>query len=169
MFNLNKVLIDGGSLTALFLAIVYVIGRTKPRMFLTPSDIPADILAAVAPQTESEKQLGRLAAIPLMLILTAGTFYSAYTYFLQSHAGFALLFLHSLAILVMISLGDLILMDWLILNTITPKWAIFPGTEGFAGYKDYGFHGRAHLKAAPLLLFGAAISAGLVVLASLLL
>jgi hypothetical protein len=61
----------------------------------------------------------------------------------------------------MISVSDLVLLDWLVLNTLTPKWAIYPGTEGFTGYKDYGFHGRAHLKAFPLLLFGAFISASL--------
>lgn len=166
MLDFTKILIDGGILSAAFLLIIYVIGRTIPRLFLTPNDIPADILAAVPAQTEREKKLGVLAVIPLMLILTVGTVYSTYTFYLRSHASFLALFLHALIILVLISASDLILMDWLILNTLTPKWAIYSGTEGFAGYKDYAFHGRAHLKALPLLLTGAVISAGLTLLLS---
>ena len=160
----NKILIDGGILTAAFLMIVYVIGRTNPRLFLTKNDMPADILAAVPPQTEKEQKQATLAVIPLMLILTAGTLYSTYTFHLESGAGLLALFLHAFIILVTISGSDLILMDWLILNTLTPKWAVYFGTEGFAGYKDYGFHGRAHLKALPLLLIGAVISAGFALL-----
>jgi len=166
MLNITKILIDGGILSAAFLVIVSIIGLAKPRLFLNKEDIPADILAAVPPKTEAEKKQAILAVIPLMLILTAGTLYSTYTFYLQSQAGILTLFLHALIILVMISGSDLIIMDWLILNTWTPKILIFPGTEGFGGYKDYGFHGRAHLKAAPLLLLGAAISAGLTVLIS---
>jgi hypothetical protein len=161
MLDFNKLLIDGGLLSVAFLVIVYIMGRTKPRLFLNKEDIPADILAAVPPKTEEETRWGRLAAIPLMLILTAGTLYSTYTFYLESDANFLILFMHALIILVMISASDLVIMDWLILNTWTPKWVVFPGTEGFTGYKDKGFHGRAHLKALPLLLFGAAISAGL--------
>ena len=55
MLDFNKILIDGGVLTAAFLIIVYVIGRTKPRLFLNKEDIPADILAALPPKTEAEK------------------------------------------------------------------------------------------------------------------
>jgi hypothetical protein len=61
-----------------------------------------------------------------------------------------------------------VLVDWLLLNTITPKWVVFPGTEGFAGYKDYGFHLRAHLRALPAQVLGAAVTAGLVLLAGML-
>lgn len=164
MLDFNKVLIDGGILSIAFLVIVAIIGRTKPRLFLNKEDIPADILAVVPPKTEEEKRQAVLAVIPLMIILTAGTLYSTYTFYLQSGASFLILFVHALIILVMISGSDLVIMDWLILNTWTPKWAYFPGTEGFAGYKDYGFHGRAHLKALPLLLLGAGISAGLTLL-----
>lgn len=166
MLDITKVLIDGGILSFAFLVIVAIMGITKPRLFLNPEDVPADILAAVPPKTESEKRQAIFAVIPLMLILIAGTMYSTYTFYMQSQAGFVALFLHALIILVMISASDLIIMDWLILNTWTPKLLVFPGTEGFAGYKDYGFHGRAHLKAAPLLLFGAVISAGLTLIIS---
>lgn len=166
MLDLIKILIDGGILSFIFLVIVAILGITRPRLFLNKEDLPADILAAVPPKSEAEKKQAFIAVIPLMLILMAGTFYSTYTFYAQSQAGLPTLFLHALLILVMISASDLVIMDWLILNTWTPKILVFPGTEGFPGYKDYGFHGRAHLKAAPLLLLGAAISAALTLLIS---
>ena len=166
MLDIAKILIDGGVMTAAFLAIALMIAYFKPRLFLNKEDIPADILAAVPPKTESEKQLAVWTSIPLFVILIGGTLYSTFTFYQQSGAGFIPLFLHALIILMMISVSDLVLLDWLLLNTWTPKWVVFPGTEGFAGYKDKGFHGRAHLKAAPLLLFGAVISATLTIIIS---
>ena len=169
MLDFTKILIDGGILSIAFLILAAIIGFSKPRLFLNKEDIPADILAAVPPKTEDEKSQAIFAVIPLMLLLTAGTLYSTYTFYEQSNANFVILFVHALIILVVISGSDLVIMDWLILNTWTPKWVIFPGTEGFAGYKDYGFHGRAHLKAIPLLLLGAGISAGLTLFLGLIL
>ncbi len=166
MLDLNKILIDGSILTAAFTAVVLYIGMYKPRLFLTKNDVPADILAAVPPKTQAEKRQAVLMSIPIFVILIGGMLYSTYTFALQSGAGFLALYLHALAIILMITLFDLVVIDWLVLNTITPRWAVFPGTEGFAGYKDHGFHGRAHLKALPALLIGAALAAGIVLLIS---
>ena len=47
---------------------------------------------------------------------------------------------------------DLLILDWLIFCTITPSFAVYPGTEGFAGYKDYGFHLKAHARGILLLI-----------------
>lgn len=161
MLDVQKLLIDGSILIAAFTALVFYVGLYKPRLFLTKQDTPADILAAVPPQTEAEKREAKLLAIPLLLIMVGGVFYSTYTFALQSGASFGTLFLHAAILVLAISLFDLVVIDWLVLNTITPQWTVFPGTEGFAGYKDYGFHGRAHLKALPGLAIAAALLAGL--------
>jgi len=168
MLDLNKILFDGGLLTAVFLALVLVVGYFKPRLFVNKEDLPADILAAVPPKTEAEKRQSKLLAMPIFAILIGGMLVSTYTFYAQSGAGFLPLFLHALAIILIITVSDLVLVDWLLLNTITPKWVVFPGTEGFAGYKDYGFHLRAHLRALPAQVLGAAVTAGLVLLAGML-
>lgn len=164
MLDINKLLLDCSILIAAFTAIVLLVGTRKPRWFLDESNVPADILAAVPPQTEEEKRQARVAMLPLFVILIGGMFYSAYTFGQQSGAGFLPLFLHALIVVLAISTFDLVIIDWLVLNTITPKWAVYPGTEGLAGYKDYGFHGRAHLKVLPAQILGAAIVAGIVLL-----
>lgn len=164
MLDLNKLLIDGGILIVAFTAVVLYIGLYHPRLFLTKDDVPADILAAVPRRTEAEKRQAKWMAIPIFVILIGGMLYSTYTFAIASGAGFGPLYLHALAIILMITIFDLVVIDWLVLNTITPRWAVYPGTEGFAGYKDYRFHARAHLKALPAQLIGAALAAGIVML-----
>jgi tetrahydromethanopterin S-methyltransferase subunit B len=40
---------------------------------------------------------------------------------------------------------DLLILDWLMFCTWTPQFVVLPGTEGMAGYKDYGLHFRGFL------------------------
>jgi hypothetical protein len=164
MLDWNKLLTDLSILTVAFVLIVLYMAKFKPRLFLNKEDVPADILAAVPPKTAAEKRESIFYAIPLFVILIGGTLYSTYTFQQQSGAGFFPVFLHAAIIILTISTFDLVFIDWLLLNTWTPKWVMFPGTEGFAGYKDYGFHGRAHLRVLPAQIIGAAVCAGIVML-----
>jgi hypothetical protein len=164
MVDISKILIDGGILTAALLIFFFFIVIFKPRLFLSKKNVPSDILAAVPPRTKEEKRQGILLGAPVFLLLIGGVFYSTYTAYLQSGATFGPLFLHTFAIIFLASTVDLVLLDWLLMNTFTPSWIVFPGTEGFAGYKDYGFHGRAHLRALIPQAIAAAIIAGIVLL-----
>lgn len=60
-----------------------------------------------------------------------------------------------------VAFADIVVIDWLIVATLTPKFLVLPGTEGMREYKDYGFSLKpAQLRGAPLLallsLLGAA-------------
>jgi hypothetical protein len=54
------------------------------------------------------------------------------------------------------------LLDWLIFCTITPKFAVIPGTEGSEAYKDYGYHFRASITGTILSVVGGLVIAGIV-------
>jgi hypothetical protein len=72
-------------------------------------------------------------------------------------AAFGMLFLSNLV--------DWLILDWLIFCTITPAFAVLPGTEGMAGYKNYGMHFRGFLIGTVLaILIGLLITVILVVL-----
>jgi hypothetical protein len=43
-------------------------------------------------------------------------------------------------------LFDLIILDWLLLCTLQPRFMVLPGTEGMPGYRDYRFHFIGFLK-----------------------
>jgi len=49
-------------------------------------------------------------------------------------------YLVTLASLVSVPHPVNVVLDWLIFVTIQPDFVVIPGTEGLAGYKDYGFH-----------------------------
>jgi hypothetical protein len=55
---------------------------------------------------------------------------------------------------------DLLVIDWLIVCTITPRFLIVPGTAGFAGYKDYGHHARGFVVGVGVVAVTAIIAAG---------
>lgn len=165
MLDLQKLLFDCIILIIAFTGIVLYVGMYKPRLFADSDNLPADIMNAIPRQTQAEKREAKILSIPLFIILIGGMLYSTYTFGAQGGAGFLPLFLHALIVILVVSTFDLVFIDWFILNTITPKWAVFPGTEGMAGYKDYGFHGRAHLRVLPAQIIGAVITAGLVMLA----
>lgn len=65
------------------------------------------------------------------------------------------------ALVSLATLGDLVILDWLIVNKITPKFVIIPGTEK-ADYQDFSHHYRAHARAAVVLVLLSIIFAGIV-------
>lgn len=169
MLDFAKILTDGGLLAAVFATLVLVIAVRRPRTFLVEGEVPPDIMAAATPQSAEEQRVTKQLMAPLMFILMAGPLYSTYTFAQASGAGFVALFVHALLVMLIITTVDLVFIDWLILNTLTPQWSVFPGTAGLAGYKDYSFHAKVHLKLLPRQIGGAASIAALVLLLRLLL
>jgi len=70
------------------------------------------------------------------------------------------IFLSAFTTLLVFNIFDLLILDWLIFNTIQPRMIILPDTEGMAGYKDYAFHFHGFLIGVVFCLVGALITAG---------
>ena len=62
-----------------------------------------------------------------------------------AHAGFLEIFLSAFGVIFVFNLVDWLILDWLVFCTITPRFAVLPGTEGMAGYKNYAMHFRGFL------------------------
>lgn len=128
-----------------FCLATLVIGRINVVMLL--NDYPPDIRAQHGPMNEATRKqanqatLPLLAALGLVLVLGLGQ--------LRSLFG-ELTFLNTFIVTTLIfqtwNLIDLIVLDWLLLMTLKPKFMIIPGTAGLAGYRDYGFHFRKFLR-----------------------
>jgi hypothetical protein len=56
---------------------------------------------------------------------------------------------------------DLVVIDWLVICWLTPRFMLFPGTEGHPAYKDYGFHFRGFLKGLVFVAVGSLLFAGI--------
>jgi hypothetical protein len=120
---------------------------TSPRVW-GYTDYPEVVKHKVPPQTPREKQLAAVIGLPWFIFVFGFPIFS--TYVLKSKLGdeipFIFAFLNSLALILLATLGDLVILDWLIVSKITPKFVIIPGSER-ADYKDFSHHYKAHAKA----------------------
>lgn len=160
MIDLVRILRDGAILSAAASLLLIAALAYNPRIFL--HDYPEAIQAQVPPKTANEKRQSALLGVPFLLLLAVVPFLS--TLALRRSGGtdvsFLNLFLNAFGVSFFFNLVDLLLLDWLLFCTLTPKFLVIPGSEGNPAYKDYGYHFRGSL-------VGTAISvvAGLVIAA----
>ena len=146
MLDWNNILVDGLVFSAVGSVYLILLLVYNPRLLMSKGDYPDDVLAAVPPRTRQETRLAAILSTPWFLWSVGFPLYSTVVYLKQAGAGvnFGFAFGHAFLILFAFWLVDLIVLDWLMFCTITPKFVVIPGTEGFAGYKDFGMHLRAH-------------------------
>jgi hypothetical protein len=124
------------------------------------ADYSDEIKAKVPPQTSREKRLALLIGLPWFIFTFGFPIYS--TYALKASMGgdlpFWAAFLNVFVLVLLATIGDLVILDWLVISKITPAFVIIPGSEA-ADYKDFSHHFNAHARAViPLLLASVVIS-----------
>ena len=121
-----------------------LISLKNPRLML--QDYPLSIRFAVPQKTKKEKRQTFLYGMPFLLILI-GYPLAAGTYFaIKNSWNYWDSFSFTWGLSLFFNAYDLVILDWLIICTITPKMVVIPGTEGNRGYKDYKFHFVGFLK-----------------------
>jgi hypothetical protein len=135
---------------------------TSPRVW-GYTDYPQTIKDKVAPQTKPEKLLARIVALPWFIFVVGFPIFS--TYALKSKLGheisFWVAFLNLLVLFLLATVGDLVILDWLIISRITPKFVVIPGTVR-EDYKDFSHHYKGHAKATIVLILACLGIAGIV-------
>jgi hypothetical protein len=143
-----------------YLLLVMIL--TSPRIW-GYADYPEVIKNKVPPQTKREKLFATLIGLPWFVFVLGFPIFSTYT--LKSKLGneipFFTAFLNVFVLSLLATLGDLIILDWLIVSKITPRFVIIPGSEQ-ADYKDFSHHYQAHAKATIGLILICFIIAGVV-------
>jgi hypothetical protein len=89
-----------------------------------------------------------------MLYAVFGTAFIAYLVYMIIAAygaettSYWIIFLHYFIVINIVHFFDVIVLDWLIICKITPKflYKVFPGTEDCQGYKEFGFNKLEHVK-----------------------
>jgi len=141
--------------------LLMVMITTSPRVW-GYADYSQAIRDKVPPQTTREKRLAWIIGLPWMIFALGFPMVS--TYVLKSNLGGEILFgtalLNVIAMVSLATIGDLVLLDWLIVNKITPDFVIIPGTEK-ADYQDFSHHYKAHARAAIYLVVLSFIYAGI--------
>lgn len=138
-----------------------IIGSMMVNPAIWAGDYPPDVSAAYGPRDRRSKVQAAVVSVPFFGILIGGVIVS--TLRLRRRRGgrlsFREAFAHVYALWLLFWLLDLTILDWLMFVTIRPSFVVLPGTEGMAGYDDYGFHLTAALPALPLMAGLAAVLA----------
>jgi len=162
MLDIAAIARDGGLLALVFCVYLPLLLRYNPRF--ARRDLPREIREAVPPLTKKEKREAAFFFVPVLIFSLVIPFLSTLRFSRQNpqDASFLWLFLNAYGILLIANLAELILVDLLLVCTITPKWIVIPGTEGMAGYENYACQIRAHLRGAGLMAVISLIIAAIV-------
>lgn len=114
------------------------------------SDYPKEITEIVEPQTKRERQIGAILGIPFILIWLGLPIASTIMLEVQYGGTIPLLdaFLNMFGLMMFLNFADLVILDTIIIGTITPHWVIIPGTEHLkeTEYKNFrAFHAKGHI------------------------
>ena len=117
-------------------------------------DYSDEIKAKIPPQTKHEKRTAIMISIPFFLLIIVFPLYSLIMLKAQlgSELNFITAFIHLVTLFFFGTIGDLVILDWLIVSKITPRFVIIQGTDE-EDYKDFSHHYRGHaLAALPIII-----------------
>jgi hypothetical protein len=133
------------------------------------ADYPKSITDRVPPQTSREKKIAGVTVIPFLLISLGLPVLS--TIMLEaSYGGVITLldaFLNTYCILLIGNISEVLVLDLLIVGTITPDFVVIPGTEDLRNTEYKAFrrhHAKAHLRAIVAMAIVSLVLAGVIVI-----
>jgi hypothetical protein len=148
--TLRSILADGLVACMPFTLVVGASFRATPRLWL--HSLPPDIRAMAPPKSAAERRTTVwMGALVLLCFFGVPSFLTW-----RLHAGvpgglpFRDALTHLWGVWMIVNVWDLVVMDWPYAYLVDPGRPPIPGTRGARGYKDYGFHFRAFLKASVL-------------------
>ena len=142
---ISHALLFGVILSAALFTLMLVVVRINPEIML--KDYPPDIQAKYGRMSERSKRQ-RVPVMILFFAMMLGIIAWSFQGVAATRAdgiSFVAAFVHLLVMFTVFNLLDWLVLDWLIVVKIRPGFMILPGTEGLAGYDDYGFHFRGFL------------------------
>lgn len=146
-----------GALSVLLLGVLWI----NPEILL--NDYPPDIQKKHGRMSERSKRQRPAVAVAIGSVALAIVIVSLRG--VRANGGgtipFLTAFVHLFVMFSVFNVVDLLLLDWPLV-AIVPRFMVLPGTEGAAGYKDYGFHFRGFLIGAVLILVASGLVAGVV-------
>lgn len=157
----SRLLKDGSTINNRLAALIFASLYVNPEMWV--DDYPPDIREKFGSKSSKTKWQTVFIAIPFFLILIGGIVRSNILLKQQNDGvlSFKTAFLNAYGLFLYFWLFDLLIIDWFIFVTLQPNFIILPGTEGMAGYDDYGFHLKISLPALPLAVLPSLLIAAL--------
>jgi hypothetical protein len=127
------------------------------------ADYSIEIKKKIPPQTTKEKIVAAIVGIPWIIFTFGFPVYSSLQLkgLLGAEINYGVAFLNILVMVFLVNVGDVFILDWLIVNTITPKFVIIPGTVK-EDYRDFSHHYKSHIRASIIQLIICVLLAGIV-------
>ena len=142
-YSLQQGLVYGSVFTGYIFLLMITL---SPRIW-GYTDYPETVKRKVPPQTRRERTIAGIVSVPFFLLAIAYPAYSVLA--LKDRLGgvmtFSDAFVHLLMMVIFMTIGDLVILDWFIISKVTPRFVIIPGSEA-EDYKDFSHHYRGHLK-----------------------
>ena len=149
----------GGVLSGISCVLLLGILWINPEILL--KDYPPDIQAKYGPMSERSRRQRLPVAVffgAVVLGVVAASFVEVRANS-GGHIPFLTALVHLFVMFSLFNLVDLLILDWPLV-AMRPSFIVLPGTEGLAGYKDYGFHFRGFLIGTVLILVTSILIAG---------
>jgi hypothetical protein len=142
---ISHALLYGVIMSVILFTLMLGLALVNPEIML--KDYPPDIQAKYGPMSERSKRQRLLAGIVFIAVILGLVTWSFHGFRTNPEGDipFAAAFIHLFVMFSVFNLLDWLVLDWIIAVTIRPSFMILPGTEGLAGYADYGFHFRGFL------------------------
>lgn len=151
MIAFTDSLVAGLVICVPFTLFVLITFWRMPRVWL--HSLPADIARAAGPKTPQEQWTTRWVMMPTFLAILPGMSLVSAFWLASGHRldlSFAGAVLHLYVVWTVVHVWDFLVIDCVYATAIDPARPPIGGTEGAAGWKDYGFHFRSLLVAIPM-------------------
>jgi hypothetical protein len=155
---IRHALLYGCVLSAVLVVLLLGVLWMNPEILL--NDYPPDIRKKYGPMSERSKRQ----RVPVAVVIGAvalGIVMASFSAVRANGGGtipFLTAFVHLSVMFSVFNVVDLLLLDWPLV-AIRPRFMVLPGTEGSAGYRDYGFHFRGFLIGTVLILAASGLMA----------
>ena len=166
------VIVQHGFIYGLILSVLFtlvLLGAVFVNVEIMQNDYPPDVKKAYGAERNPKTRFQRRIFSLLFLFVLFGVLcYSMVDLKRSTPLEFNFLTLFALVFVevFIFNLWDLLVIDWLIFNTLQPKFIFLPGTESLAGYKDYYFHFKGFLTGIGFSLVSAFVLAGIALIIS---
>ena len=148
---------------AIFTGYIFLLMITLSPRIWGYQDYPDSVKKKVPPQTKRERTIAGIVGVPFIVFAIGFPIYSVVALKTQlgSHISFIEAFIHLLVLVMSANLGDLVILDWLIISKITPSFVVIPGSE-VKDYKDFSHHYKGHIRATLIMILLCGIMAGII-------
>lgn len=153
-----------GLALSVYLGLAFVaLSVLNPEVWL--GDYPPDIREAWGEMSPASRRQRWMLGLPVLAIALGMVVLATLQIRGLPPPSFWEIWLHTFVMLSVFNVIDLLVIDWLLFVRIRPAFVVLPGTEGMAGYDDYGFHARAFLTGTLGIAIFSVIVAGLATVA----